>query len=169
MNREDESLAVLLLPCRLEDFELAGHARDLLAIPRVLALEPSRHRTPRLLREAVSARQARKLRFPGQPRAFLLYHPRQYPLARALLAAYADTELWYVAPDPGVFRTGAEREDEELLGFDQLARAHAVQLLLASAGGDPETENGPLRARLRELDVINHRPFVPALRAARAT
>ncbi len=35
-----EPLAVLLLPCKLEQFELAKHARGLLSIPRVLALEP---------------------------------------------------------------------------------------------------------------------------------
>ena len=55
--------------------------------------------------------QARRLRFPGEPRVFVLYRPRQYPLARALLGVHEPAELWYVRPDPAVFRTGAERSD----------------------------------------------------------
>ena len=57
----EDSLAVLLLPSKLEGFELEAHARGLLSIPRVIALEPSRFRTPRLLRNAVGMRQARRL------------------------------------------------------------------------------------------------------------
>lgn len=160
MNHEDDSLAVLLLSCRLEEFHLAGHARDLLAIPRVLAVEPSRRRTPRLLRETISVRHARKLRFPGRPRAFVLYHPGQYPLARALLAVHEQAELWYFRPDP-------EALSGEDLALDELARVRAGRVLVATQNGDPGVENQALRDRLRELDVISHRPFVPALRAGR--
>lgn len=155
-----ESLAVLLLPSRLEEFELAAHARDLLDIPRVLALEPSRFRTPVAMRDAVTARQAKRLRFPGEPRLLVLYHPEQYPLARALLAAHGQAELWYFQPDPDAL-------DPELIGLDELARERATRVLVVSADGDPRADNHPLRARLIELDVINHRPFVPALRASR--
>ncbi|MBV9684056.1 MAG: hypothetical protein JO046_19845 [Solirubrobacterales bacterium] len=156
-----DSLAILLLPCRLEDFELAPHARDLLEIPRVLALEPSRRRTPMALREAASARQARRLRFRGEPRAFVLYHPRQYPLARALLAAHEGTELWYFQPDP------ASLDDQDLIGLDELARTRAARVLVATPGGDPRAENQPLRSRLLELGVISHRPYLPDARTAR--
>ena len=93
-----DSLAVLLLPGKLEGIALEAHARDLLSIPRVIALEPSRFRPPRYLRDSISLRQARRLRFPGQPRLLLLYHAAQYPLARALCARYEDLELWYVSP-----------------------------------------------------------------------
>ena len=93
----EDSLAVLLLPGKLEGFELEAHARDLLSIPRVIALEPSRFRTPRFLRNAVGMRQARRLPFPGRPRMIVLYHPAQYPLARALLAHDEELELWYVS------------------------------------------------------------------------
>ena len=62
----DEPLAVLLLPGRLEGLELEAHARDLLSIPRVVALEPSRLRPRRLLRDAALLRQGRRLRFPGR-------------------------------------------------------------------------------------------------------
>ncbi len=96
----DEPLAALLLPARLESFELEAHARDLLAIPRVIALEPSRVRTPRFMREATTARQAARLRLPGRLRLLVLYHPAQYPLARALSSQHEDAELWYVAPRP---------------------------------------------------------------------
>lgn len=83
MTDNPEPLAVLLLPRRVEEFELAAHAQDLLAIPRVVALEPSRARTRRLRRNTITALQARRLRFPGRPRVFVLYEPEQYPLARA--------------------------------------------------------------------------------------
>lgn len=158
MNETPEPLAVLLLPRRLEDFELAAHARDLLAIPRVVALEPSRGRGPASMREAVSALQARRLRFPGDPRVLVLYRPRQYLLARALLGVHEGAELWYVAPDPAVFRTTADRSD------DSAARVRAVRVLTASPDGDPRADNEPLRSRLTELGVISHHPFVPGVR-----
>ena len=158
MTETREPLAVLLLPRRLEDFELAAHARDLLAIPRVVALEPPRGRGPGSMREAVSALQARRLRFPGEPRVLVLYRPRQYPLARALLGVHEHAELWYVAPDPALFRTAADRGD------DSLARARASRVVVASPDGDPHLENEPLRSRLTELGVISHHPFVPGVR-----
>lgn len=155
-QRVVEPLGILLLPCRLEDFELADHARDLLSIPRVVAVEPPRRRTPRFLRDSLPARQARRLRFPGQPRVLVLYHPTQYPLARALLARHEAVELWYIGRD-GVQVTDAPDYDrEELTDLDQLARARARQTI---APGDDA-----LRYRLRELEVISPRPFVPGAR-----
>lgn len=156
-----DSLAILLLPSRLEDFELAAHARDLLEIPRVFALEPSRIRTPAALREPASARQARRLRFQGEPRAFVLYHARQYPLARALLAVHEEAELWYFQPDP------ASLAEADLIELDELARARAARVLIATPGGDSRAENQPLRSRLLELGVISHRPYLPSSRSAR--
>ena len=153
----DEPLAVLLLPGRLEGLELEAHARDLLSIPRVIALEPSRVRPARSLRDAVSLRQARRLRFPGRPRLLLLYHPAQYPLARALCACHEDLELWYMPPR----RTALETADPELLAFDELARERSTQVLTATDGG---VDTAPLRERLRELDVINPHVFIPGAR-----
>jgi len=155
----DEPLAVLLLPGRLEGLALEAHVRDLLSIPRVVALEPSRVRPARSLRDAVSLRQARRLRFPGQPRLLLLYHPAQYPLARALCAYHEDLELWYVPPDRGALETADQAG--ELLVFDGLARERATQVLTATEGG---VDTVALRARLRELDVINPRAFIPGAR-----
>lgn len=161
-----DSLAVLLLPGRLEAIALEAHARDLLSIPRVIALEPSRVRPPRFLRDAISLRQARRLRFPGQPRLLLLYHPAQYPLARALCACYEELELWYISPGPSA-RPAADHAHAREAALDQLARGRARQVLPAAGAGD--VDDAPLRERLRELDVINPRAFLPGARAARGS
>lgn len=156
-----EPLGVLLLPSKLEEFELADHARDLLAIPRVIALEPSRARIPRFLRDAAPARTARRLRLPGEPRMLILYHPRQYPLARALYARYEQAELWYIRPEPQALQVRDEREREELSELDQLACARATPARVLSQLTNPSDLRDPLRLRLRELEIISPRPFVP--------
>lgn len=157
----DDPLAVLLLPSRLEGFALEAHARDLMSIPRVVALEPSRVRPGRLLRDAALLRQGRRLRFPGRVRLLVLYHPAQYPLARALCARHENPELWYIPPGRGALETADQAHARELLDLDELARERARQVL-------PVTEDGvdaaPLRARLRELDVINPYAFIPGAR-----
>jgi hypothetical protein len=155
----EDSLAVLLLPSKLEGFELEAHARELLSIPRVIALEPSRLPTPRFLRNAVGLRQARRLPFPGRPRMVVLYHPAQYPLARALLAHDDELELWYVPP----VDDASLADSNELREFDELAREHATQIVRVLAG--PEVEDAPLRERMRELEVINPRAFIPVTRS----
>lgn len=155
----EESLAVLLLPGKLEDFELEAHARALLAIPRVIALEPSRFRTPRFMRNAAGMRQARRLPFPGRPRMIVLYHPAQYLLARALLSHDDELELWYVPPDAASF------DSTELGDLDGLARAHATQIVAVRDG--TEVLDADLRQRLHELDVINARAFIPVARSRR--
>jgi hypothetical protein len=160
----EDSLGILLLPGTLEGFALEAHARSLLDIPRVIALEPSRFRTPRLLRDAAALRQARKLRFPGQPRLAVLYHPAQYPLARALMGQH-DVELWYIAPAHDALQ-GADRvQVADLAEFDELAREHAAQTIVVAEDGHVPDE--PLRARLRELDVINPYAFLPGTQPGR--
>lgn len=151
-----EPLGVLLLPAKLEeDFPLAEHARELFQIPRVIALEASRHRPPRLLRDAAPLRQARRLRLPGVPRVLVLYQPEQYRLARALLARYDQAELWYVRPGD------ATQDDPDLAELDRLAVERAGEdRLLAPELGSAEP-GGPLRVRMQELQIISHRPFVP--------
>lgn len=156
---EEEPLALLLLPSELEQFELQGHARDLLQIPRVIALEPSRRRAPRWLRDTVPARQARRLKLPGKPRLIVLYHPSQYPLARALCARHQDAELWYVRPDPASIVAERTFSLADLQELDQLAGDRAA-LDQPSAGVAGE----PLRIRLRELEIASNRPFVPGAR-----
>jgi hypothetical protein len=153
-----EPLALLLLPERLEDFSLQAHARDLLAIPRVVALDPPRLRPRGWLAEAVAGRQARRLRLPGEPRLIMLYHAAGYPLARALLGRHPEAELWYSSAACVPQTPAAEAE---LAALERLARERAAAELELSAGGDPRLENEPLRARLLELGVISSRVFVP--------
>jgi hypothetical protein len=153
-----DALAVLLLPGKLEGLAREGHARDLLSIPRVVALEPSRMRAPRFLSDALCARQARRLRFPGRLRLLLLYHPAQYPLARALCAHYQDLELWYVPPERAALGAVDEAHARELVTLDEMASERATQVLTASEG---DVNDESLRVRLHELGVINPRAFLP--------
>jgi hypothetical protein len=158
----DDVLAVLLLPSRLEDFAREAHARGLLSIPRVVALEPSRVRPPGFLRDALSQRQARRLRFPGRLRLLVLYHPAQYPLARALCGHYQDLELWYIPPEREMLKATDEAHARELAAFDEMARERATQVLVAS---EHYVDDESLRARMRELGVINPRAFLPGTRS----
>jgi hypothetical protein len=162
----DESMAILLLPGPLEGFEREEHARSLLSIPRVVALEASRRRAPSWLRSAAPLRQARRLRLPGRLRAVILYHPAQYPLARALCAQHEDAELWYLPPDRARVSGRSAEETQELLVSDSLARDRSTQTLIETPPGD--SYDDPLRLRLRELEVINARVFIPEARFARA-
>lgn len=93
----------------------------------------------------------------------VLYHPRQYPLARALLVT-RDAELWYARPDRATLSARGERRAEELRALDDRAIERATAILMATPGGDPRLENEPLRRRLLELEVISARPFVPGAR-----
>jgi hypothetical protein len=154
-----ESLAVLLLPGPLEGFEREEHARSLLSIPRVVALEASQRRVPSWLRNAAPLRQARRLRLPGQLRMVVLYDPAQYPLARALCAQHDDAELWYLPPDRASVSGRDAQETQELLAADSLARDRAAHTLAETPAGD--SYDDPLRVRLHELDVINARFFMP--------
>jgi hypothetical protein len=155
----EDSLAVLLLRGPLEGFELEQHARSLLSIPRVIALEATRARAPRVLREGAALRQARRMRFPGRVRLLVLYHPAQYALARALRDRH-DAELWYVEPHPE--DAWIHAADPELHESDALARERAVALLPRI--GATAVQDDALRVRLRELDVINPYAFVPERR-----
>jgi hypothetical protein len=167
MTDGDESIAILLLPGEVESFERGAHARSLLSIPRVVALEPSRRRTPRSLREAAALRQARRLRLPGRLRLVVLYHPAQYPLARALCAEHQQAEMWYLPPDPGMLDISDPQERRELTASDKLARRRATQVLTATPSAQWDDDD-PLRLRLRQLEVISPRAFVPEVRFARS-
>jgi hypothetical protein len=155
-----EPLAVLLLPRRLEEFDLADHARDLLDVARVVALEPPRFRRRTLLGDDIRAmRQARRLRFPGRPRVIVLYDPHQYHLARSLSAKH-EAEVWYVK-GTAIEPPQTEAEGSELTLLDQMADEVAVQTLVATAAADPRSDNEPIRRRLVELEIISPHPFVP--------
>lgn len=158
-----EPLGVLILPRKLEEFDLAAHARDLLEIPRVVAVEPSRFQRRSMLGDDIKAlRQARRLRFPGQPKVVVLYTPRDYHLARALSARHA-AEVWYFR-GTAIEPPSTEAEGAELALLDQMADEVAVQTLVAGATESVRSDNEPLRRRLVELEVISARPFVPGAR-----
>jgi hypothetical protein len=157
-----EPLALLLLPSKLDEFELADHARSLLRIPRVVALEPGRLRTPRLLRQSAPVRAAKRIRLPGEPRVIVLYRPEQYPLARALSARYQEAELWYIRPDPSALFV--EGGSAELADLDRLAAERAGAMRLGVQGPELSEVEERLLMRLRELEVISSRPFVPGAR-----
>jgi hypothetical protein len=131
----------------------------------VLAIEPGRFRTPRLLRDAAPLRQAKRLKLPGQVRLVVLYHPIQYPLARALLGRYSESELWYFRPPwEGLLeQDGYSRE--ELLEIDELATERSMRILAAGEG--LADSNDELRSRMAELEIISSRPFVPGGRVIR--
>jgi hypothetical protein len=158
----DDVLAVLLLPARLEEFDREDHARGLLSIPRVIALEPSRVRAPRFMQDSLAQRQARRLRFPGRVRMLVLYHPAQYPLARAMRAHDKNVELWYVPPGRESLRSADAARVSDLAAVDQLARERATRVLTATG---QHVDDASLRDRLSELGVINQRAFLPAKRS----
>jgi hypothetical protein len=162
----EESMAVVLLPGPLEGFEREDHARSLLSIPRVVGLEASARRTPAWLRNAAAVRQARRLRLPATLRMIVLYDPAQYPLARALVDQHPDAELWYLPPGRADVSGRNAEETRELLTADSLARDRSARTLPETPGGD--STDDPLRLRLRELNVISARAFVPEARFARA-
>jgi hypothetical protein len=114
----DRPLCVLLLPRELERFILRDQAEDLLQATGVVALDPPKvpygalGRLPPLLGARIAAVQARRLvralrrtgaRHPlrgGTPRVVILFHPLQYPLARAIAALSSqesgrECEVWY--------------------------------------------------------------------------
>jgi hypothetical protein len=142
---------------------LAAHARDLLDIPRVVALEPPRVRGSRLARsDAMVIRQARRLRFPGKPRVLVLFHPRQYRLARGLSARH-EAEIWYVTGGP-LEPLEVDGEEEDLRLFDERAREVAAGIVVATASQSPQMDNQLLRSRLVELEIISPKVFVPGAR-----
>jgi hypothetical protein len=158
-----EPVGVLLLPSKLEEYALATHARDLLDIPRVVALEPPRFRGQRVATsDLIVIRQARRLRFPGKPRVLILFHPRQYRLARGLAARH-DAEIWYVTGGPWE-PLAAPGEEADLRIFDQRAREVAAGIVVATQSQSPRVDNQTLRSRLVELEIISSKPFIPGAR-----
>ncbi|HWC86581.1 MAG TPA: hypothetical protein VG388_08580 [Solirubrobacteraceae bacterium] len=163
-----DPLAVLLLPQRLEEFELADHARDLLRAPRVIALEPPRVPWSRLARlpEAfalrTALRSAKRLKLPGAVRVVIVYDPLQTFMGLGLLARHPEAELWYL-------RSAGESEGEEgdarfrqrVADLAELARRRAVLDMSIDelAPLPPERTwfeaNEPLWDRLEELDIAH--------------
>jgi hypothetical protein len=99
--RDERPLCLLLLPAPLEQCSMRERAEDLLTAPGVAAVDPPRisyaslARVSEAMADGIAAVQARRLRLPGHPRALVVFHPYQYPLARAVRGVHPDAELWY--------------------------------------------------------------------------
>jgi hypothetical protein len=100
---EPQPRLLLLLPRPLDGFILEDQARDLLRADGVIAADPPRvrygavARLPGPLRDALARETARRLlrALDGELRVVAIFHPVQWPLAHALLAAQPRAELWY--------------------------------------------------------------------------
>jgi hypothetical protein len=150
----DRPLCVLLLPAPLETFELRERAEDLLTAPGVAAVDPPRlsyaaaARLGESFADGLAVVQARRMRLPGFPRALVVYHPLQYPLARAVIGLHPDAELWYgPAGEPASER---ERTLHELT-------AERAALRFERGGGPAHTENLPLWERMEALGIESGR------------
>jgi hypothetical protein len=99
----DHPVCLLLLPRPLDAFILRDQAEDLLRAENVIAADPPpvRYGTFARLPAPVASRLARTTarrllrRLPGDLRVLVIFHPVQYPLAREILAARPQAELWY--------------------------------------------------------------------------
>ena len=150
----DRPLCVLLLPVRLEEFELRERAEDLLTAPGVAAVDPPRltyaaaARLGESFADGLTVVQARRLRLPGFPRALVVFDPLQYPLARALGGLHPDAELWY-GPDEEL-ATGRER------ALHELAAARAA-LRFERSDASVRAQNRPLWERMEALGIESGR------------
>jgi hypothetical protein len=150
----ERDIAVLLLPRTLEQFILREQAEDLLKASGVVAVEPPRvpygvfGRVPLGFADALGANQGRRMKLPGRPKVVVMFHPLQWPLARALLARTPDSELWYGRWDRYERAYDANpklRERLELLHEEAAARAkvvfvasEALARIEREAGREPE-------------------------------
>jgi glycosyltransferase involved in cell wall biosynthesis len=139
MGPEPPKLCVLLLPRELEQFILRDQAEDLLTGPGVIAVEPARIpygaylRMPEAVGDGLAASQARRMRLPGIPRAVVIFHPLQYPLARGLLVAHPGCELWYWRWDRyEVAYDASPRQRERLEDLHLAASARAALTVVVS-------------------------------------
>ena len=141
---------MLLLPRELERFILRDQAEDLLTAPGVVAVEPARIsygaylRLPASVGDGLAATQARRLKLPGVPRAIVIFHPLQYPLARGLIARHPDAELWYWRWDryeAAYDATPRQRERLDDLHLAASLRA-AVNIVVSDALGELAREEG---------------------------
>jgi hypothetical protein len=149
---QDRPLCLLLLPTRLEEFELRERAEDLLSAPGVAAVDAPRlsYRSAARLAESVADGltmvQARRMRLPGHPRALVVFDPLQYPLARALINLHPDAELWY----------GPVREPGSEKVLHELALERAAMRFEAVAGPAHDA-NRPLWERMEALGIESGR------------
>jgi hypothetical protein len=152
-------LAVLLLPEPLEMLEWRERVEDLLLGPGVAAVDPARisYRSFAKLPDAVvsglAAGQARRMGLPGTPRVVVLFHPLQYPLARAIIAQHPDVSLWYANWALSPEDTG--RYARRLTDLDHMASMRADHRFDPRADPelDPRVQNREMWERLEQAGV----------------
>ena len=150
---DDQALGVMLLPQPLEVFSLRERAADLLTASAVFAADPARisyrafGRLPDTVMTGIAAGQARRMRLPGVPRAVLLFHPLQYPLARSLISDNPDAQLWYAHWSPDGDPELPPRVQRRIADFDTMAEMRADWRFDAS----PQPEGVSARESNREL------------------
>src|SRR4051794_6267792 len=153
MTQDGKPLALLLLPRTLEEFILRDQAEDLPRAPGVVAVEAPKvrygvlGRLPDWLGSSLALAQARRLKLPGAVKVVVIFHPFQYPLARALLDRHKDAELWYGRWDRYEEAYDAHgRTKERLQELHPLAAGRSSLTFVASAelerieraaGGEP--------------------------------
>jgi hypothetical protein len=146
----DRPLCVLLLPERLEAFELRERVEDLLTAPGVVAVDPPRlsyaaaRRAGEAFADGLAGVQARRMRLPGLPRAIVVFDVLQYPLARSLTALHPDAELWY-GPPPD--RSGPLHD----------IAAERAALRFERGDGPAHTQNLLLWVRIEQLGIESGR------------
>jgi hypothetical protein len=152
-----DPIAVLLLPRTLEQFILREQAQDLLRAPGVVAIEPGRvrygvfGRVPERTARRLARGQARRLakRLPGTPKALVMFHPLQWPLASEL-ARRTGAEVWYGRWDRYEHAYDASPAFRQRLEQLHEQAAEASALTFVASGTLAELE----RAAGREATVV---------------
>jgi hypothetical protein len=162
---DDRGLAVLLLPEVLEDFALRERAEDLLEAPGVVAVDPARisykalARLPEPVVSGLAAGQARRMNLPGRARVVVIFHPLQYPVARAVFSQHPDAQLWYGDPPVHLDAQPPPRLARRIAELDEMAalRAHLRFDTLEEPGMTARERNRVLWEQLEALGVESGR------------
>ena len=111
-------------------------------------------RMPQAMAHLVVRRTARRLmralRRHGVPRVVVIFHPVQWPLARAVLALQPEAELWYWCWDRFDHAYDASPRRRERLAAYHEAAAEAAALTIAASGRLQELE----REAGREAELV---------------
>src|SRR3954468_22140209 len=150
VERELPPIGVLLLPRALEQFILRDQAEDLLTAPGVVAIEPARIpygaylRMPAPVADGFAGAQARRVKLPGRAAAVVIFHPLQYPLARALVSEDPDCELWYWRWDRYEVAYDASPRHRARLDelHEQAMGRAALTVVVSEALGELERDSG---------------------------
>jgi hypothetical protein len=164
-EQDRQPIAVLLLPEVLERFALRDRAEDLLAAPGIVAVDPARvsyralARLPDPVVAGLAAGQARRMNLPGVPRVVVIFHPLQYPVARALISQHPDAKLWYGDPPVNLDAAPPPRLARRIAELDHMASLRAQYRFdtLDEPGASARERNTVLWDRLEALGVESGR------------